>query len=309
MKFARDGAYQWMRSWETRTFLNSPRVAVGPGEWVFVLGQFDGMVDFDPGPATDLRDSKDGLFFVEKLKSDGTHDWVRTWQPGNPNDGGVGDVAVALDGSIWVTGFFDEPFISKFDASGTPLFTLRWSGGNDFPRRIAIGLGGSAYVAGVFSTKNADFDPGPGEDLHSTQGDYDVFLSKFDELGQHEWTRTWGAGAPDDVGGLTVDPCGTAWVVGLLGSPADLDPGPGSDVHAEGGFLSKIRADGSFVWGKTWKTNADALAEPWSAIAVVPGGPVWLAGSFSGSVDFGVEGAPSRRTSKGRDDAFLMRLE
>jgi hypothetical protein len=308
MKFGPSGVYEWMRSWEVATFFVRPRVALGPGEWIFVLGQFDGVVDFDPGPSADVRNSKDGFFFVEKLKADGAHDWVRTFQPGNSNNGGVADLAVALDGSIWVTGFLDEPFVSKFDADGAPLFTLRWSGGNDFPRRIVLGSSGSVYVAGVFSTKDADFDPGPGEDLHSTQGGYDVFLSKFDELGQHEWTRTWGGRMDDEVGDLSVEPCGAIWVLGVVGSRADLDPGFGKDVHDKGNFASKLRSDGSYAWALTWQSDQETSTDPWG-IAVEMGGPVWITGSFVGTVDFGAQQGPSIRTSKGREDAFLMRLE
>jgi hypothetical protein len=309
LKFGSDDTYAWMRTWNVNVFLAEPRVALGPDGSVFVLGTFSGTVDFDPGPGVDERDWANGFFFLEKLDPQGTHQWVRTWQTGNPNSGGLSDLSVAADGSIWVIGFFNAPFLSKFDPGGVLVETKRWSGVNTFLRRIASGSLGSLYVTGRFSGANVAFDPRPGTDVRSSIGGYDVFVSKFDAAGDYEWTQAFGGDGWDDAGGLMVDECDAAWIVGSLESSADLDPGPGVATHAAGGFVSKLNADGSLGWARSWATNADPYPQPWSAIAVTPGGPAWIAGDFSQTVDFDVERSPSRRTSVGRYDAFLMRLD
>ena len=49
------------------------------------------------------------------------------------------------------------------------------------------------YVTGKFREGTIDFDPGPGEENHVSNGDDDVFLTKFDAEGNFQWVRTWGS--------------------------------------------------------------------------------------------------------------------
>jgi len=49
------------------------------------------------------------------------------------------------------------------------------------------------YVFGGFSGTNVDFNPADGvEDLHSSQGGKDYFISKYKKSGEYLWTRTFG---------------------------------------------------------------------------------------------------------------------
>jgi hypothetical protein len=100
-----------------------------------------------------------------------------------------------------------------------------------------------------------DFDPGPGEDNHTSNGSpsWDAFLSKFDPNGNFVWARTWGGSDNwdgDEGYGVAADGSGNAFVTGYFNETVDFDPGPGVDNHTSNGgwdvFLSKFPPDGNW---------------------------------------------------------------
>ena len=129
---------------------------------------------------------------VEKMEVGLTKGWARTW--GGPGDDHGYSVAVDNSGNVFVTGSFwdtvdfdpgpgvdnhssdgpDNIFLSKFDSSGNFVWARTWGG--KWPDRgysVAVDGSGNAYVTGVFDF-TADFDPGPGVDNHTSNGDWDV---------------------------------------------------------------------------------------------------------------------------------------
>ena len=68
-----------------------------------------------------------------------------------------------------------------------------WGGPlQDIGDGVVVDKWGHIYVTGEFQG-TANFDPGSGQDYHSTGGGSGAFLSKFDPEGNFEWARTWGA--------------------------------------------------------------------------------------------------------------------
>ena len=116
----------------------------------------------------------------------------------NDDDSSYG-VAVGETGDVYVTGRFkytvdfdpgpgiDEhvsgshwnAFLSKFDTNGDHLWACTW-GGNEWSHGSAVTVdeGESVYVTGHFNS-TVDFNPGPGVDDHSSNGEEDAFLVKF----------------------------------------------------------------------------------------------------------------------------------
>ena len=70
-------------------------------------------------------------------------------------------------------------FLSKFDSTGTFLWAKTWGGTiEDEGWDVAVDGLNNVYVTGFFGS-TVDFDPGSGEDNHTSNGYNDVFLSKF----------------------------------------------------------------------------------------------------------------------------------
>ena len=96
-------------------------------------------------------------------------------------------------------------FVSKFDTDGNFLWVQTWGAENDdYIENVWVDPLGEVYVTGK-TMGTVDFDPGPGQDIHVANGDWDIFLSKFDSSGNFIWARTWGSSLPDGGWGVAAD--------------------------------------------------------------------------------------------------------
>ncbi len=314
-----DGSLAWGREFPTHNFDAYPRVAAADGS-VWVLGHFKGSTDFDPGPGSDVRDAGAGaLIFLEALDSEGEHSFVVTpWR----ESCFAGAITVAADGSPWVAGScgyaesdsWGGMFVSKLDANGSLSFTVKWDIEGQ-PRALTTGPDGALYLVG--RTPTGDLDPGPGLEEHETNGiGRDALLLKLAEDGTYQWARAWGGPRDavswddDELDALTMDGCGSILLGGRSPFALDVDPGPAEQNVPGGMYLSRFTTDGDLVWARSWAAASAGYAYTRLAGVVSPGtDALWIAGTFAGSVDFGLNGTSDSRTSAGQEDAFTMRLE
>jgi hypothetical protein len=293
-----------------------------------VAGFFSGTVDFNPGAGVDNRTSN-GIrdVFLSGFDSNGNLVWARTW--GGPGDDGGTSVAIDGSGNAYITGFFEgtanfdpgagtdnhtsngeeDAFLSKFDQNGNFIWALSWGGSSiDVGGSVAIDGSGNMYIRGDFMN-TVDFDPGAGTDTHSSNGYYDVFLSKFDSNGNFVWARTWGESGIDLGGSAAIDGSGNVYVTGEFEGTVDFDPGVGVDNHSSNGitdiFLSKYDPNGNLVWARTWGGSYD----DWGLSVMIDGsGNAYATGSFGDIVEFDPGAGVENHTSNGDYDAFLSKF-
>lgn len=144
-----DGSYVWAGAL-LGSQVQPTGIGVDANGNIFLTGNFDGTVDFDPGAGvTELASATttngNDAFFVLKLSSTGDFIWVKSI------DGIVAssDLAVDSNGDVWVTGDFEEtvdfdPGIgtnSKTSLGQTDLFTLKLNGSTGDASFLSI-LGG-----------------------------------------------------------------------------------------------------------------------------------------------------------------------
>ena len=234
------------------------RVAIDDAGNIFVSGQFQRTVDFDPAHlhpnAIVTSNSNTVDAFLIKFDSNRNFLWVRTWGSGVGRDAASG-VVVDSSGNAYVAGLYqgtvdfgsgfiftsnamppllygpdNNIFVAKFNPSGATQCVHTWggtTGGEGYS--IAIDRANSAvYVQGDWSTYTntipVDFnqnDPAHPA-LRYNHGFYDAFLSKFDLNGNFVWNNTWGGHGYDDGTMVTVDNLGNVYVCGMYGS-TDLD--------------------------------------------------------------------------------------
>jgi len=329
-KFDSLGDFKWARTWGGGSNYDwGLGVAVDGSGNVYVTGRFSGKADFDPGSGVDNHTSHGHTdVFLSKLDSSGDFNWARTW--GGSDDECGNGVAVHGSGNVYVTGWFigtvdfdpgsgvdshtsngyTDVFLSKLDSSGAFAWARTWggSGGADQGQGVAVDGSGNVYVTGYF-LGTVDFDPGSGVDNHTSNGNYDVFLSKFDSSGAFKGARTWGAITRDEGGGVAVDGSGNVCVTGGFQDTVDFDPGSGVDNHTSNGecdvFLSKFDPLGDFKWARTWGGSA------WDAgggVAVDGSGNVYVTGCFRDTVDFDPGSSVDNHTSNGDPDVFLSKF-
>jgi hypothetical protein len=325
-KFDSSGNFLWAKTWGAT--INGYGVATDGSGNAYVTGCFTETVDFDPGTGVDERTSNGGEdIFLSKFDPSGNFLWAKTWGGSYYQDVGFG-VASDSSGNAYITGSFlnavdfdpgpgedwhdgNGVFLSKLDSSGSFLWARTWGGSfDDEGHHVAMDGSANPYVTGSF-VGTVDFDPGVVVDNHTSNGDVDVFLSKFDSSGDFLWAETWGGTYADTGRSVAVDGSGIAYVTGAFSEDTvDFDPGGGMDNHTSKGgidiFLSKFDPSGDFLWAKTWGGSSD---DEGYHVAIDGSANPYVTGCFFGSVDFDPGSGVDSHISNGDHDVFLGKFD
>ncbi|WP_343634998.1 SBBP repeat-containing protein [Fluviicola sp.] len=300
---------------------------------VFVTGNFQGTVDFDPGMGTNSVTSTAGSgdIFVLKLDIDGNFLWVKCFEGADQHT--VTSSAVDASGNIYTTGYYTgaidfdpgtgisyllasvfETFMAKLDPDGNFIWVKAIEGnGLVLGKSIAIDGTGNSYTIGSFDGE-IDFDPEAGTyNLTSiSSGGYDLFISKWDENGDFVWAKNIGATSGHIVGeSVATDASGNVYSTGYFFGTIDFNPGTGiknlTAVANYDAFITRFDPNGNFIWAKAlgglnWDSGND--------IAVDASENVYTTGYFGvGTTDFDPGAGIFNLTSVGSYDAFILKLE
>jgi len=333
-----DGDYSWTYTAGGDEADGANGVVIDHDGNVYVTGFFQETIDFDPGPGIDEHAAP--YFyntFITSLGPDGAYFWTRSFQ-GSGLSGGA-DIALDSLGDLVITGGFDQTvdfdpgtgvderssigsrdiYVTKLNADGWHVWTVTFGGGGfDSARNVATDSTGNIFVTGEFR-HTADFDPGPGVDLHTTQNrpvDKDVFVTKLGPDGSYRWTHTWPVQGGDQLGDHAIGPDGSVVITGAFREPVDFDPTDGVDLRTatpdEDGepsrdlFLTKINGDGSYAWTYTAEETGSEVA---NAVAIDKTGDVLVLGSVRrGTVDFDPGPGEVLHSPIDNFSAFFLRL-
>jgi len=187
-KLDTNGDFQWARTWGWILGDEGRSVSIDVSGNSFCTGRFSGTVDFDPGPGTDNKNAGNGsALYLTKYNAQGDYIWTVVYGTGLAAAVGYG---IALDDSdnIFVAGLYSQTintvpynaFVGKWDDGGNLLWARDWgqSAAIDFAFGVDVHPNGNSYVTGFFQG-TVDFDPGSGADNHVSNGDRDIFVTKF----------------------------------------------------------------------------------------------------------------------------------
>ncbi len=329
-KLDTDGNYQWTRVWGGGEYKKDcTGVATDATEFIYVTGEFENVVDFDPGYGLCNRSSNGDVdSFVTKFKSDGTWLWVETW--GGADEDRPEAICTDTLGNIYIAGYFAgeadfdpgsgsdthypngfiDAFLSSLDGSGNYQWAGTWGGDhNDACNNVTVDNSDGIYVTGFFSD-TVDFDPGPDEYNKSSHGECDAFLSKFSSDGGFLMARTWGGSSSDMGYGVAVNSSGDVFVTGYFRELVDFDPSTGDDIHnsnaaSSDGFLCKYSAVGFYQWVRTWGSADDDMSY---SIGADNSQNVYVTGYFFDEVDFDPGDGIELHASNGSSDVYLSKF-
>ncbi len=261
---------------------------------VYVTGEFQGTVDFDPGTAsfpltsTGLNDA-----FVIKLDTSGNFKWAR--KMGSDSIDFALTIALDPSGNVLTTGYFTKSgdfdpgsntftmsalrkkdvFISKLDGAGNFMWAKQIGGIGGISGLVYLSLvtdaSGNVYTTGAFRD-TADFDPGPSSYNLISGGQYDMFISKLDVSGNFVWAKRIGDNTSYGEGGtgIAVDASGNIFTTGYFGLTVDFDPDAGVfnlTSHGEWDmFVHKMSVPGSGIDNHEWGTQLTIYPNPTSGI-------------------------------------------
>ncbi len=273
MKFDSNDQFQWVRAWGGTKWDTGWAIALDSSCNSYITGNFEGTVDFDPGPGEAWHSSNGlGDVYLTSFTPNGNHRWAGTWGSVDNRENGRGVAVDSFDNvyvaaCFWGTVDFDpgsgaimgasnggyDASLSKFSSIGNFQWVLTWGGTlNDYASGgVSIDGSDNIYVAGEFMA-TADFDPGTGYDPHTAVGDSDSFMTKLDSVGEHQWTTTWGGGGYEGFywGALALDDYQHIYITGSFSDTVDFEPGFGIDEYSANGitdiYLARFLADGTW---------------------------------------------------------------
>ncbi len=329
--FAKAQTFQWAKSvGGSNGDVGYSIVADASGN-AYTTGYFQGVVDFDPGPAVfNLISNGSNDIFILKLDAFGNFVWAKSLG-GTLQDDGTSITVDAL-GNVYTTGNFGgtvdfdpglgtytlsangsyDIFILKLDASGNFIWAKNMGGTlSDYGSVIATDATGNVYTTGGFNG-TADFDPGAAVINLISSGSDEIFVSKLNSSGNFVWAKSMG-GSSQDIGmSICVDAAGNVYTTGVYNGVADFDPGISAFNLTSAGsidiFVSKLDAAGNFIWAKSMGGSSTDLAK---SIAIEPSGNVYTTGYFAGLAEFDPGPGTYTLVSAGgfNEDIFISKLD
>jgi len=126
----------------------------------------------------------------------------------------------------------------------------------------------------------------------------------------YQWAKRMG-GTLDDRGySIALSNSGNIYITGAFQDTADFDPSAGTqNLTSFGGsdvFFAKYDSDGNYIWAKSIGGSSTDRA---FCIALSNSGNVFIAGMFSGTVDFDPDTGTLNLTSVGAGDMFFAKYD
>lgn len=323
-KLSANGAYVWTRIFPiTASWQGLSDLAVDNNGAIYIAGAFTGDVDFDPGTGVDMRSS--AVYqnvFITKLNGDGTYVWTKALQS-SWGDSRANAVAVDTGGNLYLTGEFtgqvdfDPGTAAIWRPAGafpgpSDVFVLKLNGAGDYVWSKTMGSPSS-------SERGSDLVVDGNADIYvAGSSPTGLFVMKLNAAGADVWMRVNDGGNLSSGGpvSITLDKSNSVYVSGAFMAPADFDPTPGGDYFGErtsmiaSAFVTKLKPNGSYGWTQILSGVIDRSRYGTHVPkAVVDGvGNIYLAGSYSGTVDFNSTELVDQRSISYGSGIFLTRF-
>jgi len=180
------------------------------------------------------------------------------------------------------------------------------STGNDSAGRLTRDANGNFYIIGTFQG-TVNFSP-TGTDNHTSNGDKDFYITKWNADETYAWTKTIGGTGEERAGKIKTDLNGNVYATGSFENTVDFDPNAGTDNHTSGTrrdiFITKWNADGTYGWTRTmgdWRFDAGI------GITTDKIGNVYATGVFRLSVNFNPLGSDVHVSNNQFGDIYITK--
>ena len=211
LKLNSNGDFVFAKSFGGTQYEKAKSIHLVNGSSILIGGEFQGTAQFNPfSTAKNLTVVNRTDAFILKLDWFGNFEWVK--QLGGSRDVALEDIETDQANNIIVVGEyygtvdFDpntgvnnltsnnwlDSYVLKLDYSGNFIWAHSFGGlSQDFAYNVQIDVLNNIYVGGNFEDA-VDFDPSAGSNIITSNGNEDVFISKFDQSGNYQWTKTFG---------------------------------------------------------------------------------------------------------------------
>ncbi len=324
LKLDASGNFVWAKDVSGSFYISGLSIKLDNSANIYITGNYNGTVDFDPSAATYTIGSSTSQTFVLKLDASGNFVWAKSMYGGTGNAGYAIDVDAS--GNVYTTGGFkgttdfdpgvgtanlastgvgQDVFVWKLDVNGNYVWAKKFGNtGDDYAHSIAVDASGNVYTTGQFTT-TVDFDPGAGIASLTSFGNDDTFISKLDVNGNYVWAKQLGGTSYDWPRAMTVDNLGNVYTIGYTtSSDGDFNPSSATYTLSAGGYISKLNTNGGFIWARQIPVTYYSGGITLDAI-----NNIYITGLFSGTTDLDPGIGTFNLTSLGNTDACILKLD
>ena len=308
-KYDNTGAFQWVK--QSGAYMNA---IAATGNEIYVSGYISGTVNFNTPAASgtnEITSAGANDIFVAKYDDAGAFQWAK-------RGGGAGSETgqgIAVSGtSVYITGYYranmnfntpsatgsneivgqglnDDMFVAKYDNTGTFQWVKRGGVYTGTPNTVSdkgygiVASSNAVYITGTIASGTANFNT-PSSTTSNTvvsAGSLDVFIAKYDNLGNFQWVKRAGGTSTD--GGSSIALSGSSvYITGSFNGIANFNTPSNTGTHtitSVGGtdiFIAQFDDTGAFV---SAQRAGGAGADVGSSIAV-SGSTVYVVGTLNG---------------------------
>lgn len=310
--------------------INPSSTAIDLVKNVITIGTFTGSFDFNPGTGITTLSTLAGVndIYIQKLDSSGNFIWaislsgngyssanmVKTDASGNIYIAGSINSAVDFDpgsGTNLVVPLGDrDAFIFKLTPNGMPVWVHNFGVGlyNASSQVLAIDNNSDIVISGFFQN-SVDFNPGTGINYLNASGWSDNFILKLDAAGNFIYAKSLSGTDYADVKGISIDLSNNILMTGTFYGTVDFDPNGGTLTYtsnsSEDIYMLKLNSSGSLIWAHQLGNDG---YESVAGIANDNNGNIYIAGSFSDSIDINPGVSTNMLYAVGNSDLMVLQL-
>ncbi len=235
LKLNKFGEFQWVKSFQSTGFETGWDITIDANNDLVVSGQFNGTVDFDPGPnifnltSNTIVGQNTVDIFILKLNISGNFIWAKKF--GSTGSDAAFSLTTDVSNNIICSGYFSgnvfgitstgsaDGFVLKLNSSGNQIWAKKFGGGtngivgNDVVEKVIVDANSNIYAVGNFEGLS-DFDPNAGQYNIIPIGLEDAFIVKLDQNGNFIWANSVGSTTSDAFDDIAIDITGNTYLTG-----------------------------------------------------------------------------------------------
>jgi len=284
--------WDWAKSVGGIKAVNGSAVSTDNKGHVLVAGDFaSGTITFG---STTLTNSGFFDMYVAKYDGSGNVLWAKS-SGGNAYDGAKA-ISADVNDNILLAGSFGstiitfgsniltndtsdnspDVFLVKYDSVGNVLWS-KSAGGSSYDEATSVCTDpyGNIIVAGYFKSPVINF----GDTILYKSGNIDVFIAKYNALGNFLWARRGGGSSNDMAPYVSSDADGNILMTGKFIGQISFDT-----ITLQGGGMYVVKYDPG--GNALWATNADGMSYA-TSVTTDNNNNILVTGVFVGGISFG----------------------
>jgi len=217
----------------------------------------------------------------------------------------LGKLSFDNDTLINYLGPYQEVFICKYNAQGLPLWAKSGIGYAD-ANSLGTDINGNVYLLGTFYNDSIFFDNQVLVNPNAGAMNSNIFLVKFDGLGNLQWAQNLGGINNDVAAGISTDHWGNVYVTGsFTGDSLRLGNVTVQHLGANDVFTAKFNSSGSALW---IKNIGSAFLNGSAAVCTDASGDVFVTGYFLNNAIY-IGSVNSTLTSPYSSNVFIVKYD